>query len=137
MNSKNLEYNIFKGNIFSLKDNIKIKGMHYGLARISKKQLKGLIECVDLLAAAYPIPRDLRERLENRILPRFYEINDLISNEKKLSNELGIEFSVLDQKDLLYGLDSTSICKLLKDRGYNPEDLKNSLEHINFFEEID
>lgn len=61
MNSKNLDYNIFEGNIFSLNDNQKIKGMHYGL-------------------------------------------------------------------------DSISICKLLKDTRYNPEDIRNSIDQINFLE---
>jgi hypothetical protein len=130
MNSKNLEYNIYKGNILSLQNNQKIMGMHYGVARLSLKQIKGLIECVYILAAAFPIPKDLRERLENRILPRFYEIK-----EKKFSNELGIEFSKLDHKDLLYGLNSISICKLLKDKEFNPDDLRHFIEHINFLEE--
>ena len=117
MNLKNLKYNIFENNIFFIQKNQKIKGMRYGVLRLNKKQLKGIIENTDLLAASYPIPRNMRERVENRILPRFYEINDLIDTKKSLPNELGIEISKLDQEDLLYGLESESICKLLKDRG--------------------
>ena len=109
--------------------------MRYGVVRLNKKQLKGIIENVDLLAASYPIPRNLRERLENRILPRFYEINDLIGPEQFISDDLGIEISNLNQEDLLYGLESGSICKLLKDRVYEHENLRKIIKNTHFIEE--
>ena len=102
------------------------------MVRIKKQQLKGIVTCVDLTVAAYPIPRSLRERLENILLPRLYEIKDVLDTNKFLPDNLGIELSKLNQEDVLYGLDSTSIQKLLRERGYTPEDLKNVVSNIHF-----
>lgn len=110
----------------------KIEGMLYAVARMNKQQLKGIVECVDLTVAAYPIPRNLRERLESILLPRLYEINDVLDIDKSLPDSLGVELSKLNQEDILYGLDSTSIQKLLRERGHKPEELKNIVSNINF-----
>ena len=132
MSPKNLKYNYYEGDIFFINKDQKIEGMPYAVARLNKKQLKGIVECVDLTVAAYPIPRNLRERLENILLPRLYEIKDVLDTDKSLPNNLGIELSKLNQEDIFYGLDSTSIQKLLIERGYEPEDLKNILSTIQF-----
>jgi len=130
MSVKNLNYNYYEGDIFFIKKDQKIEGMNYAVARMSKQQIKGIIECVDLTAAAYPIPRNLRERLETILLPRLYEINDVLDADKSLPNNLGIELSKLNQEDILYGLDSTSIQKLLRERGYNPEELRRLVNYL-------
>lgn len=132
MSPKNLKYNYYEGDIFFIKKDQKIEGMLYAVARMNKKQLKGIVECVDLTVAAYPIPRNLRERLENILLPRLYEIKDVLDTDKSLPNNLGIELSKLNQEDIFYGLDSTSIQKLLIERRHEPEDLKNILSTIQF-----
>ena len=132
MSLKNLKYNYYEGDIFFINKDQKIEGMLYAVARMNKQQLKGIVECVDLTVAAYPIPRNLRERLENILLPRLYEIKDVLDTDKSLPNNLGIELSKLNQEDIYYGLDSTSIQKLLIERGYEPEDLKNILSTIQF-----
>jgi len=132
MNSKNLKNNFYEGDIFFIIKEQKIKGMQYTVARMNKLQLKGIIECVDLTAAAYPIPRNLRERLENILLPRFYEIKAVLDTDKSLPENLGIELSKLNQEDILYGLNSTSIQKLLRERGHKPEELKSVVSNINF-----
>ena len=132
MSLKNLKYNYYEGDIFFINKDQKIEGMLYAVARMDKQQLKGIVECVDLTAAAYPIPRNLRERLENILLPRLYEIKDVLDTDKSLPNNLGIELSKLNQEDIYYGLDSTSIQKLLIERGYEPEGLKNILNTIQF-----
>lgn len=132
MSVKNLNYNYYEGDIFFIKKDQKIEGMKYAVVRMNKQQIKGIVECVDLTVAAYPIPRNLRERLENILLPRLYEINDVLNADKSLPNNLGIEFSKLNQEDILYGLDSTSIQKLLKERNYKPEQLKKLVNNINF-----
>jgi len=132
MSPKNLKYNYYEGDIFFINKDQKIEGMLYAVARMNKQQLKGLVECVDLTVAAYPIPRNLRERLENILLPRLYEIKDVLDTDKSLPNNLGIELSKLNQEDIFYGLDSTSIQKLLIERRYEPEDLKNILSTIQF-----
>ena len=132
MNSKNLKNNFYEGDIFFIIKEQKIKGMQYTVARMNKLQLKGIIECVDLTAAAYPIPRNLRERLENILLPRFYEIKAVLDTDKSLPENLGIELSKLNQEDILYGLNLTSIQKLLRERGHKPEELKSVVSNINF-----
>jgi len=132
MSPKNLKYNYYEGDIFFINKDQKIEGMLYAVARMNKRQLKGIVECVDLTVAAYPIPRNLRERLENIVLPRLYEIKDVLDTDKSLPNNLGIELSKLNQEDIFYGLDSTSIQKLLMDRGYEPKDLKYILSTIQF-----
>ena len=132
MNSKNLQNNYYEGDIFFIRKEQKIEGMQYTVVRMNKLQLKGIIECVDLTAWAYPIPRNLRERLENILLPRLYEIKDVLDTDKSLPNNLGIELSKLNQEDILYGLDSTSIQKLLRERGHKPEELKSLVSNINF-----
>ncbi len=125
-----LKFNYFEGDIFFIKKEQKISGMKYGVVRLNKNHLKGIIENVDLTAAAYPIPRNLRERLENRILPRFYEISDILDSVKLIQEELGIEISELNQKDILYGLESSSINKLLEERGYDTSQLRSVILNI-------
>ena len=132
MTPKNLKYNYYEGDIFFINKDQKIEGMLYAVARLNKQQLKGIVECVDLTVAAYPIPRNLRERLENIVLPRLYEIKDVLDTDKSLPNNLGIKLSKLNQEDIFYGLDSTSIQKLLIERGYEPKDLKYILSTIQF-----
>jgi len=132
MSPENLKYNYYEGDIFFINKDQKIEGMLYAVARMNKQQLKGIVECVDLTVAAYPIPRNLRERLENILLPRLYEIKDVLDTDKSLPNNLGIELSKLNQEDILYGLDSTSIQKLLSERDHEPEELKNLVSNINF-----
>ena len=132
MNPKNLKYNYYEGDIFFIKKDQKIEGMLYAVARMNKQQLKGIVECVDLTVAAYPIPRNLRERMENILLPRLYEIIDVLDTDKSLPNNLGIELSKLNQEDILYGLNSTSIQKLLIERGFEPGKLRNLVSNIKF-----
>lgn len=132
MSPKNFKYNSYEGDIFFINKDQKIEGMLYAVARLNKQQLKGIVECVDLTVAAYPIPRNLRERLENIVLPRLYEIKDVLDTDKSLPNNLGIELSKLNYEDIFYGLDSTSIQKLLIERGYEPENLKNIVSTIQF-----
>jgi hypothetical protein len=132
MSPKNLKYNYYEGDIFFINKDQKIEGMLYAVARLNKQQLKGIVECVDLTVAAYPIPRNLRERLENIVLPRLYEIKAVLDTDKSLPNNLGIELSKLNYEDIFYGLDSTSIQKLLIERGYEPENLKNIVSTIQF-----
>ncbi|MBY9009231.1 MAG: hypothetical protein KGD74_05140 [Candidatus Lokiarchaeota archaeon] len=132
MSPKNLKYNYYEGDIFFIRKEQKIEGMQYAVARMNKLQLKGIVECVDLTAAAYPIPRNLRERLENILLPRLYEIKDELDNDKSLTDSLGIELSKLNQEDIVYGLESSSMQKLLKERGYKPEELKNLISNVQF-----
>jgi len=132
MTPKNLKYNYYEGDIFFIDKNQKIEGFLYAVARMNKQQIIGIVECVDLTVAAYPIPRNLRERLENILLPRLYEIKDVLETDKSLSDNLGIELSKLNQEDILYGLDSTSIQKLLRERGHNPGELRSMVSNIKF-----
>lgn len=113
-----LKRNKYESNTFFMKEKDKIKGMRYGILELNKLQLKGIFENIELCIAAFPIPRNLRERLENNISPRFREINDNIKFNKEIPEDFYIEISALNQEDLLYGLESLSINLLLKERGF-------------------
>ena len=132
MSPKNLKHNYYKGDIFFIRKEQKIEGMLYTVARMNKLQLKGIVECVDLIAAAYPIPRNLRERLENILLPRLYEIKNELDADTSLPDSLGIELSKINQQDIVYGLESSSMQKLLREREYKPEELKTIISNIQF-----
>ena len=132
---EDLKLSYFEGDAFFIKKESKIKGMYYGVLRLNKKHFNSVVETVDLTAAAYPIPRNLRERLENNILPRFYELNDIIDSETSLPEEIGIEISKLNRDDILYGLESSSIKKLLQDRGFNHVLLIRSIKSVQFIKD--
>ena len=123
MSLKNLKFSVFEGNVFLIKEDKKIDGMTYFVVKLNKHHLKGIVECVDLTVSSYPIPRNLRERLEKNVLPRFYEINDIIKTFESLPNNFGIEISKLNKEDILYGLESSSIQKLLVKKNYKPQEL--------------
>ncbi len=127
-----LKRNKYESNTFFMKEKDKIKGMRYGILELNKLQLKGIFENIELCIAAFPIPRNLRERLENNISPRFREINDNIKFNKEIPEDFYIEISALNQEDLLYGLESLSINLLLKERGFRPEELKSLIVRIKF-----
>lgn len=127
-----LKRNKYESNTFFMKEKDKIKGMRYGILELNKLQLKGIFENIELCIAAFPIPRNLRERLENNISPRFREINDNIKFNKEIPEDFYIEISALNQEDLLYGLESLSINLLLKERGFRPEELKSLIFRIKF-----
>lgn len=132
MDISKLKCNKYESNTFFMKENDKIKGMRYGILELNKLQLKGIFENIELCIAAFPIPRNLRERLENKISPRFREINDIIKSNKEIPEDFYIEISALNQEDLLYGLESLSINLLLKKRGFRPEELKSLIVRIKF-----
>ena len=127
-----LKHNLYEGDIFFIRNDQKIEGMYHGVARLNQHQLKGIVECIDLTIAAYPIPRNLRERLEKRLLPRFYEIKNVLNSKQQLPKELGVEIIKLNQEDILYGLNSTIISRQIADRGYDSNDLRNVIFQINF-----
>ena len=132
MELKNLKFSYYRDNIFLLNRKQKIEGMNYGVMVLSKSYFNQFVENVDLTVAAYPIPRNLRERIENNILPRFYEILEIIEKKNALPEKIGIEISQLNKEDILYGLESSSINKLLIDRGIIPEKLKKIINSIQF-----
>jgi hypothetical protein len=136
MSPKNLKYNYFEGDTFFIRKKQKIEGMQYAVAKMDILQLNGIVECVDLTAAAYPIPRNLRERVENILLPRLYEIKNELDTDTSLPDSLGIEISKLNQEDIFYGLNSSSIQKLLKERGHKPKELKNITSNIQFMKYV-
>lgn len=123
MSIKNLKFSSFEENVFLIKEDKKFDGVTYFVVKLNKQHLKGIVECVDLTVSSYPIPRNLRERLEKNVLPRLYEINNTINTFKSLPNNFGIEISKLNKEDILYGLESSSIQILLLKRNYKPQEL--------------
>ncbi|TFG00272.1 MAG: hypothetical protein EU541_02740 [Promethearchaeota archaeon] len=129
---RKLNHNQYDNGTFRIKEDGKIKGLTYGIIVVNKHELFGLIECIDLIESAYPIPQNLRERVENRLLPRFYEIQDIVSSDLSLPEQLKIEISNINYNDIIYGLESSSICKLLRDKGFNPSEMIIKVKEITF-----
>jgi len=116
MSSQNLVYNEFREDTFFVKQDNKLDGISYGVARITKKHLKTLIQCVNLIVMKYRFRHSkLHIRLEHILLPRLIEIK-FITNINKIE-KFGIEISKSNQTDILLGLDSFRIQRLLSKRG--------------------
>ena len=116
MSSQNLVYNDFNDDTFFVKQDNKLDGISYGVARMTKKHLKTLIQCVKLIVVKYRFRHSkLHIRLEHILLPRLYEIK-YITNINKI-DKLGIEISKSNQTDILLGLDSFRIQRLLSKKG--------------------
>lgn len=132
MDREKLYFNDYREGTFFIRDEYKISGMTYGFINLGKKEINGFTECMDLLKSAYPIPQDLRERVENRLLPRFYEIQDYITSLSSVQEDMKIEISKINYEDILYGLESSAICKLLEQKGFKSSILKDKVCDINF-----
>jgi hypothetical protein len=132
MDIDKLYFNNYREGTFFIRDEHKISGMTYGFIILGRKEINGFTECIDLLKSAYPIPQDLRERVEKRLLPRFYEIQDFITHQSSLQEEIKVEISKINHKDILYGLESSAICKLLEQKGFKSSILKDKVGDINF-----
>jgi len=133
MGIKKLYFNNYREGTFFIRNEYKISGMNYGFINVGKKEINGLTECIDLLESAYPLPQDLRERVKNRLLPRFYEIQDFITSQSSLQEEIKVVISKINNKDILYGLESSAICRIIEKKGFKPTILKTILKEKTTF----
>lgn len=129
---RKLKYNEYRLNDFFIKTKNLIGGMGYGFINLKPIEIDGIIECIDILAFAYPIPQNLRNRIENQLLPRFYEIQDFLLSENINLKKISIQISKLNKEDIIYGLQSATISKLLKNKGFSSSHLLDILNNTKF-----
>lgn len=113
-------------------DNQKIEEFEYGIIQIAASQVLALVDCIDLLEHSFPIPRDMRARIETKLLPRLQEIQDFIRDSGDVPETVGVEITRLNKDDILYGLKSVVIIKGLDERGYDVGTLLAALEATEF-----
>ncbi|MFX0059743.1 MAG: hypothetical protein ACFE85_08395 [Candidatus Hodarchaeota archaeon] len=132
MSVKELKYNIFREKIFYIKDEFKKKGNEFGILNLNKKQINSLTEAIDLMSVA-PVSSKFSERIEKFLFPRFEEINEMLYKEKALPNDLGIEISKENHKDIIPALAFQNVKVGLRDRGYSIEELNAGFRKVKFF----
>ena len=120
MKSFRLEYSHYEGDIFFILKEKKDSELKYGVIRLIRKDLEGLIESITLTSYGRPIPMHLQDNLNNLILPRLKEILDYIEQDESFPNKFGIEISNSNQEDLLYKLNIPKVKRLLRERGFRP-----------------
>jgi len=132
MDKNELEYNYLKEDIFLIKDAYKKKGKEYGIIRLNKNQITALSESIDLMSVTPSLSPKFSERIEKFILPRFMELNYITYSEKFLLQDVGVEISKENQKDMIEALDYQNVIIGLKEKGYSINELKTILKNITF-----
>jgi hypothetical protein len=130
MDKNEFEYNSLKGDTFFIKDEYKEKGKEYGIIRVSKNQIIALTESIDLMSVAPSISPKFSKRIERFILPRFMELNYTIYDKDFLLQDIGIEISKENQKDMIEALDYPNVIVTLENKGYSIKELKIILKII-------
>ncbi|MFW9948444.1 MAG: hypothetical protein ACFFDX_16580 [Candidatus Odinarchaeota archaeon] len=130
MDENEFEYNSLKGNTFFIKDQYKEKGKEYGIIRVNKKQIIALAESIDLMSVAPSISAKFSKRIERFILPRFMELNYIVYDKEFLLQDIGIEISKENQKDIIGALDYPNVIITLESKGYFINELKNILKNF-------
>ena len=130
MDKNEFEYNSLKGDTFFIKDEYKEKRKEYGIIRVSKNQIVALAESIDLMSVAPSISPKFSKRIERFILPRFMELNYIIYDKDFLLQDIGIEISKENQKDMIEALDYPNVIITLESKGYSIKELKNILKNI-------
>ena len=130
MDKNEFEYNSLKGDTFFIKDEYKEKRKEYGIIRVSKNQIVALAESIDLMSVAPSISPKFSKRIEKFILPRFMELNYIIYDKDFLLQDIGIEISKENQKDMIEALDYPNVIITLESKGYSIKELKNILKNI-------
>ena len=129
---RDYKYNIFKDDIFYVKEEFKIKGKEYGIAKLNKNQINILTESIDLMSVSPSTSVKFSKRIEDFLDPRFQEIIGASYTNKTLTDIIGIEFSKDNHKDLLDGLKYPNVITTLKGKKYPIDDLIARLTDIKF-----
>lgn len=124
-----LKYNDLIDNIFLIKKGIKKKGKEYGIVKISKSQINGLMESINLLSSSGMISAKFSQKLESYLHPRYSEIYETCFTNKSLPEEVGVEISRENVKEIIVALEMPSIYRVLE-----MYDLKNLTKILNNIE---
>lgn len=135
MEKNEFEYNSIKGDTIFIKDQYKEKGKEYGIIRVNRRQITALAESIDLMSVTPSISPKFSKRIESFILPRFMELNYIIFDEKFLFQDIGIEISKENQKDIIDALNYPNVVVGLKNKRYNINELREILKNIKFYKQ--
>jgi hypothetical protein len=105
---RELRFNDLKDNTFLIKEEFKKKGKHYGVLILSKKVIDEFMEVINLLSSSGEISPKFSQKLQSYLLPRFTEIFKTYHTNKSLPEDLGIEFSKEDVKEIMVAIKTPS-----------------------------
>ncbi|MFX0047373.1 MAG: hypothetical protein ACFE8G_04310 [Candidatus Hermodarchaeota archaeon] len=103
-----LIFNDLKNNIFLVKEGIKKKGKDYGVLKLSKKEVNDLMEAINLISSSGDISPKFSQKLQSYLLPRYTEIYETCYTNKSLPDELSIEFSKENVKEIMVAIKTPS-----------------------------
>lgn len=124
------EFSDLKENIITIKPIFKKKGKEYGLIALPKEEVKILGDIVHLMASSPDITPKFRERVGQYLFPKLNEIMGIIAMNKSLPEQISIEFSKDDQKDILKGFEFGSILAHLTSRNINYQEIVQKLTQL-------
>ena len=129
---RDYKYNILKDDIFYVKEDFKIKGKEYGIAKLNNNQINILTESIDLMSVSPSTSVKFSKRIEDFLDPRFQEIIGASYTNKTLPDIIGIELSKENHKDLLNGLTFSNVTVTLKSKKYPVGELITKLTEVKF-----
>ena len=113
MSPKEYEYNELENMVIKVKSKYR-KGKEYGIIILSKADVLNLLTVIDLISSAAEANPKFSEKIESYLHPRFEEIIAIVSTNKDLSDNINIEISKDNLKDLIKGFEFTSVITQMK-----------------------
>ena len=130
MSNKKYEYNTLEGNTFTINEGVKEKKKDYGYIKLQKNQVNSLVDSINLMSSSPNISPKFSAKIETYLIPRFNEILGIISINKTLPDELIIEMSKENQKEIIKGLGLSTVIASLTLKKIKIEDLLNNLKNM-------
>ncbi|NHJ20219.1 MAG: hypothetical protein EAX91_04685 [Candidatus Lokiarchaeota archaeon] len=130
MSPTDYEYNDLEGAVLKVKLNLKKKGNEYGILNISTSQIKKLAEIINLMTSSPQTKPEFSQKIEKYLSPRFNEILGIIYVNKTLPDQIGIEFSKENQKEILKGFGFASVLEKLKDKKVEYEEIFQNMKNM-------
>ena len=130
ISQKKYEYNTLEGNIFEINEGVKEKKKDYGYISLQKSQINNLVESINLMSSSPNISSKFSAKIEHYLIPRFNEILGIISINKTLPEDLILEMSKENQKEIIKGLGLSSVVANLTLKKINIEDLIKRLKDM-------
>jgi hypothetical protein len=124
------DYNEIEGNVIKIKKDFKKKGKEYGIFTISKAHVKVLVDAFDLMSTSPSISPKFSEKFENYLHPRFNEILGIVTMSKTLPEQISIEMSKENQKEVLNGFTLPSVSSKLRLGKVDFESLVKSIKEM-------
>jgi hypothetical protein len=130
--AKNNQFNQLEENKILIPKEQKVLGKEYGFVSLTNDQVYLLTECIDLLSVSPTISLKFSKKIEDYLLPRFFEINKILSKNPSLPDEIMIEFSKENHKELINSIDAPNVANRLAEAGLELNDFKTILKKVKF-----